>query len=354
MTDQVVGAGAHATAATSNSTVAAAQGERREAAAAAVAGEQQAGPALTGVASSDILEETKATPVSSASTSATPATAGNPAAAATAGPAAAKATAGLPKSSSSSMLPGLTLPQRMNIDRDDVIKFLKSHSCYDFMPESGKVVVLDVRISVKLAFFALVEHELTYAPLWDEVRHNHVGMLTSTDLIQILEYGYMHNCVSQMFAMTVGQWLELNAALRGSTRSRAGTDHGEASGTAGAVAAAELHASNGVDANVSADQSEDAASDAGQGSMQAEGHGRALASTVPTPAGCAPSRHECMKLSATRSLYDAVRILHANRKQRVSIIDQDDTSTLLQVLTNHRLLLYLVKTFTRHVRSVLL
>ena len=58
--------------------------------------------------------------------------------------------------------------------------------------------MLDVRISVKLAFFALVEHELTYAPLWNEGQHNHVGMLTSTDLIQILEYGYAHNCVPQV------------------------------------------------------------------------------------------------------------------------------------------------------------
>ena len=74
------------------------------------------------------------------------------------------------RSSSTTMLSGLTKEQRMAVDRVDVIKFLKSHSCYDFMPDSGKVVVLDIRISVKLAFFALVEHELTYAPLWDEVR----------------------------------------------------------------------------------------------------------------------------------------------------------------------------------------
>ena len=47
--------------------------------------------------------------------------------------------------------------------------------------------------------------------------------------------------------------------------------------------------------------------------------------------------------------YEAVHILHVNRKQRISIIDQDDSSTLLHVLTNHRLLLYLVKHFTRHV-----
>ena len=45
--------------------------------------------------------------------------------------------------------------------------FLRSHSCYELLPKSAKVVVFDVDIPVRLAMFALVEHDVTAAPLWD-------------------------------------------------------------------------------------------------------------------------------------------------------------------------------------------
>ena len=46
---------------------------------------------------------------------------------------------GMARSSSSTMLPNLSAKDRMTIDRQDVVRFLQSHSCYDFIPESGKV-----------------------------------------------------------------------------------------------------------------------------------------------------------------------------------------------------------------------
>ena len=36
--------------------------------------------------------------------------------------------------------------------------FLRSARAYDILPESNKVVVFDVAVPVKLAFYALVEH----------------------------------------------------------------------------------------------------------------------------------------------------------------------------------------------------
>jgi len=36
--------------------------------------------------------------------------------------------------------------------------FLRSVRAYDVLPDSGKLVVFDVSVPVKLAFYALVEH----------------------------------------------------------------------------------------------------------------------------------------------------------------------------------------------------
>ena len=105
------------------------------------------------------------------------------------------------------------LEQKTERDRAHVVQFLKNVSCYAIMPDSGKVqriaavtdstycsdyihrlnystmrslqvVVLDTRVPTRLAFFALVEHGVTAASIFDELRNCHVGMLTSTDLIR--------------------------------------------------------------------------------------------------------------------------------------------------------------------------
>ena len=46
-------------------------------------------------------------------------------------------------------------------------EFLDTHKAFEVIRTSGKVVVFDVRISVQLAFYALVEHDMQAAPLWD-------------------------------------------------------------------------------------------------------------------------------------------------------------------------------------------
>lgn len=54
------------------------------------------------------------------------------------------------------------------------------------MPHSCKVVVYDVDLRVKDAFRAAVEHEMTFATLWDSRAKDFVGMLTVTDFIDIM------------------------------------------------------------------------------------------------------------------------------------------------------------------------
>lgn len=70
--------------------------------------------------------------------------------------------------------------------RRSFASFLASTTCYDALPSSSKVVVFDVGVPLRLAFYALVENEVTAAPLWDSSRGEFAGMVTVTDFSQIL------------------------------------------------------------------------------------------------------------------------------------------------------------------------
>lgn len=69
-------------------------------------------------------------------------------------------------------------------------QFLKSHTCYELIPASGKIVVLDVSLDVKVAFRALTENNIKSAPLWDSEKEDYVGMITVSDFINILRHFY--------------------------------------------------------------------------------------------------------------------------------------------------------------------
>jgi 5'-AMP-activated protein kinase regulatory gamma subunit len=72
--------------------------------------------------------------------------------------------------------------------RQAIRQFLEQHNCYSVLRASGKVVVFDVRIPIQLAFYALVEHDMQAAPLWDSVTCQFAGLLTVTDFIDILRH----------------------------------------------------------------------------------------------------------------------------------------------------------------------
>eukprot|EP00027_Filamoeba_sp_ATCC50430_P002835 CAMPEP_0168546566 /NCGR_PEP_ID=MMETSP0413-20121227/3567_1 /TAXON_ID=136452 /ORGANISM="Filamoeba nolandi, Strain NC-AS-23-1" /LENGTH=577 /DNA_ID=CAMNT_0008576753 /DNA_START=15 /DNA_END=1745 /DNA_ORIENTATION=+ len=71
-------------------------------------------------------------------------------------------------------------------DRKVLSKFLQSHQCYGLIPESSKMVVLDISLAVRMAFIALEENGIKSAPLWDSKKKDYVGMITVTDFIKIL------------------------------------------------------------------------------------------------------------------------------------------------------------------------
>uniref|UniRef100_A0A8B9R9T7 Protein kinase AMP-activated non-catalytic subunit gamma 3 n=1 Tax=Astyanax mexicanus TaxID=7994 RepID=A0A8B9R9T7_ASTMX len=64
------------------------------------------------------------------------------------------------------------------------------HCCYDAIPTSSKLLILDTTLKVKKAFFALVANGVRAAPLWDHKQQCFVGMLTITDFINILHRYY--------------------------------------------------------------------------------------------------------------------------------------------------------------------
>uniref|UniRef100_UPI00358EBB49 5'-AMP-activated protein kinase subunit gamma-1-like isoform X2 n=1 Tax=Myxine glutinosa TaxID=7769 RepID=UPI00358EBB49 len=89
--------------------------------------------------------------------------------------------------------------------------FMKSHRCYDIIPTSSKLVVFDVSLQVKKAFFALVANGVRAAPLWDSKRQAFVGMLTITDFINIL-HRYYKSPLVQIYELEehkIETWREL-------------------------------------------------------------------------------------------------------------------------------------------------
>lgn len=70
--------------------------------------------------------------------------------------------------------------------RHCISSYLASHTAYGLLPDSGKVIALDVSLPVKQAFHVLYEQGIPVAPLWDFNRGKFVGVLSPLDFILIL------------------------------------------------------------------------------------------------------------------------------------------------------------------------
>lgn len=71
--------------------------------------------------------------------------------------------------------------------RRRVQKFLSEHTCYELIPESGKVVLIDEDLPVRQAFHALHEQGVASAPLWDSEQVAVTGMISASDFIHVLQ-----------------------------------------------------------------------------------------------------------------------------------------------------------------------
>ncbi|KAG8480933.1 hypothetical protein CXB51_025597 [Gossypium anomalum] len=94
--------------------------------------------------------------------------------------------------------------------------FLAAHTAYELLPESGKVVALDVNLPVKQAFHILSEQGIALAPLWDNCKGKFVGVLSASDFILILRELGNHGSnltEEELETHTISAWKEGKAYM---------------------------------------------------------------------------------------------------------------------------------------------
>lgn len=82
-------------------------------------------------------------------------------------------------------VPGISVDD-LKLSRQRISDYLSTYTAYELLPESGKVVALDVNLPVKQAFHILYEQGIPVAPLWDFSKGQFVGVLSPLDFILIL------------------------------------------------------------------------------------------------------------------------------------------------------------------------
>ncbi|KAJ2823378.1 AMP-activated serine/threonine-protein kinase regulatory subunit [Coemansia erecta] len=75
--------------------------------------------------------------------------------------------------------------------------FLKQHSAYDMIPVSFRLIVLDTKLLVTKALSALVQNGVESAPMYDAAQACYAGMLTTTDLVNLIQYYYSNFSYSE-------------------------------------------------------------------------------------------------------------------------------------------------------------
>ncbi|KAI3445330.1 hypothetical protein Pfo_001995 [Paulownia fortunei] len=119
-----------------------------------------------------------------------------------------------------------TSQAEMELSRNRVSVFLSSHTAYELLPESGKVIALDINLPVKQAFHILYEQGISVAPLWDLCKGQFVGVLSASDFILILRELGNHGSnltEEELETHTISAWKEgkahLNRQIAGNLRS---------------------------------------------------------------------------------------------------------------------------------------
>ncbi|XP_047319386.1 sucrose nonfermenting 4-like protein isoform X2 [Impatiens glandulifera] len=99
----------------------------------------------------------------------------------------------------------------LEFSRLRISDFLSSHTTYELLPESGKVIALDIDLPVKQAFHILHEQGISVAPLWDVYKGKFVGVLSALDFILITkELGRHESNLSEeeLETYTISSWKE--------------------------------------------------------------------------------------------------------------------------------------------------
>ncbi|KAL6503415.1 AMP-activated serine/threonine-protein kinase regulatory subunit [Orobanche gracilis] len=121
-----------------------------------------------------------------------------------------------------------TVPEAdLEISRHRVAVFMSTHMAYELLPESGKVIALDVELPVKQAFHILHEQGICMAPLWNFSKGKFVGVLSALDFILIMRELGNHGSnltEEELETHTISAWKEaksfLNCQISGQGGSR--------------------------------------------------------------------------------------------------------------------------------------
>jgi len=94
--------------------------------------------------------------------------------------------------------------------RGHVREIMSKYTCYDLIPESGKIVIFDERLPIKHAFFALVQNDIKCAPVWSPSSRMFLGLMTVTDFADILvgsydDQSFKQKCLN-LENQTVASW----------------------------------------------------------------------------------------------------------------------------------------------------
>ncbi|CAF0938209.1 unnamed protein product [Didymodactylos carnosus] len=97
------------------------------------------------------------------------------------------------------------------INSDEIYQsFFQTHTCYDVMPKSGKVLLLDTKLSIRKAFFSLVYNNVRAALVWHAATSSTIGLLTISDFINLLIKFYDAKCKSMetLETFSILEWKE--------------------------------------------------------------------------------------------------------------------------------------------------
>ncbi|XP_027189276.2 sucrose nonfermenting 4-like protein isoform X1 [Cicer arietinum] len=103
------------------------------------------------------------------------------------------------------------LESDLHVSRYHLSTFMSSTTAYELLPKSGKVIALDIDLSVKQAFHILYEQGVSMAPVWDSSKGKFVGVLSAMDIIQIIKELGSHGFTlteEQLEAHTIAAWSE--------------------------------------------------------------------------------------------------------------------------------------------------
>nr|XP_010938454.1 sucrose nonfermenting 4-like protein [Elaeis guineensis]XP_010938455.1 sucrose nonfermenting 4-like protein [Elaeis guineensis] len=104
----------------------------------------------------------------------------------------------------------------IEVSRHRISSFLSMYTAYELLPESGKVIALDVNLPVKQAFHILYEQGIPVAPLWNSYQGQFVGVLSALDFILILKELSSHGSnltEEELETHTISAWKEAKQQL---------------------------------------------------------------------------------------------------------------------------------------------